>query len=336
VYSRSPRVLFILKRHHHYALGYGHNRYSGLYNSAKFVADMIDKRASAKIVEVVDNNDIDREVSEYQPTHVIIEALWVVPEKFEVLQRLHPTVQWIVRVHSEIPFLALEGIAIEWIRRYVSYSNVRVSANSPRAKRDLDSIVGADVVVYLPNYYPQEFEAYQASEFGNEINVGCFGAIRPLKNQLSQAIAAMSYANRNGLILNFFVNAGRVEKGESVLKSLRALFADTPHTLTELGWLNRQQFLDTMQSMDLAMSVSLTETFSLVTADAVSQGIPIVTSSEVSWATSPCQADPTDVRDIEEKINLALEYPRFNVGFNQHNLRKYSKHSESIWFDYLN
>src|SRR5271170_3548256 len=333
--SRRPRILFILKRHNHYASEHGHSRHSGLYNSALFVVEMLNAFYDAKIVEVVDNNDIDREVAEYQPTHVIIEALWVVPEKFEVLQRLHPLVQWIVRVHSEIPFLAMEGIALDWIKRYVEFSNVRVSANSYRAKYDLNTVLGADEIVYLPNYYPQRFEAYQAPDNASEINIGCFGAIRPMKNQLAQAIAAMGYANSNGSILNFAINAGRVEQGEAVLKSLRALFAGTKHTLIEYGWLNRKEFLKVLSSMDLAMSVSLTETFSLVTADAISQGIPIVTSPEIGWASVLSQASPTDTKDIEANIGFALSYPKLNIWLNQRNLRKYSNHSEKIWLDYL-
>ena len=331
-----PRVLFILKRHSHYSLEYGRCRHSGLYNSAKFVADMIDKVFASKVVEVVDNNDIDREVSQYKPTHVIIEALWVVPEKFEILHKLHPYVQWIVRIHSEIPFLALEGIALDWIKRYVQIPNVRVSTNSLRAKHDLDTVLGADDISYLPNYYPQVFFVpYETEGDFGIINVGCFGAIRPMKNQLAQAIAAMGYANRNGLVLNFSINVGRVERGEAVLKSLRELFANTTHRLNEFNWLNREQFLRVLRSMDLAMSVSLTETFSLVTADAISQGIPIVTSPEVGWTNALSQADPTSMVDIENKIALALRYPRFNVWANRRNLKKYSKRSEKIWLDYL-
>ena len=60
---------------------------SGLLNSAKFVCDMLfdELGYESKLVQVADNNDIDREVTQYKPTHVIIEAYWVVPEKFEIL-----------------------------------------------------------------------------------------------------------------------------------------------------------------------------------------------------------------------------------------------------------
>ena len=83
------RVLFILKS----GCGYGHwsHKSSGLFNSASACAQMLeDDGIPSKVVEVVDNNCIDREVHKFRPTHVIIEALWVVPEKFSVLSKLHP------------------------------------------------------------------------------------------------------------------------------------------------------------------------------------------------------------------------------------------------------
>jgi hypothetical protein len=42
--------------------------------------------AESNIVVVLDNNEIDKYVTKYKPTHVIIEALWVVPTKFHILK----------------------------------------------------------------------------------------------------------------------------------------------------------------------------------------------------------------------------------------------------------
>ena len=333
----NTRVQFILKRHPHYGGAYYGGMSSGLQNSARFVSEMLVKAGiESKVSVVQDNNDIDREVSQYKPTHVIIEALWVVPEKFEILHRLHPQIQWIIRTHSEVPFLALEGIAIDWIKRYTQYPNVSVAVNSLRTKRDLEGTLGINIA-YLPNYYPLEFQTHDPdpSRTPGEILIGCFGAIRPMKNQLLQAVAAMNYANNNGLTLYFFINTGRVEQGESVLKNLRALFEGTPHQLEEIGWESHGGFLNTLAIMDLAMFVSFTETFSLASADAVSQGVPTITSSEVSWTWKAVQANPTDAVDIERKISRALRYPWLTAAINQHKLKDYSKESRNIWLNYL-
>ncbi len=127
------KILFICKKRKTYGSGpYTHIVSSGLLNSAKFVNDMLVKNGvNSTIVEVIDNNCINKEVTLHKPTHVIIEALWVVPSKFEVLTKLHPNVKWIIRLHSEIPFIANEGIAMEWVFECMKYKNVIVSVNSP-------------------------------------------------------------------------------------------------------------------------------------------------------------------------------------------------------------
>ena len=116
-----PKVLFILKRRSDYnAIEHSNIKLStGLYNSAEYMNTMLNESGiESHIVVVVDNNCIDREVTKYNPTHVVIEALWVVPDKFEVLHKLHPKVNWIIRLHSEIPFIANEGMAIDWLFKY--------------------------------------------------------------------------------------------------------------------------------------------------------------------------------------------------------------------------
>src|ERR1035437_221601 len=142
-HRHSPRALFILKRRQDYTSEYGANHLAtGMYNSAKFVSDMLaESNIEARVAIVEDNNGIDREVSKFKPTHVFIEGIWVVPEKFEVLKKLYPNVKWIVRCHSEIPFLAQEGNAIDWIFDYMR-RGVYVSGNSSRVNQALQSLVG--------------------------------------------------------------------------------------------------------------------------------------------------------------------------------------------------
>ena len=121
------KLLFICKQKHIYSNTANAPIASGLYNSAQFVVNMLNHNGvQAKLVHVVDNNCIDREVTLYNPTHVIIEALWVAPEKFKVLTKLHPKVKWVIRLHNEIPFLANEGIAMDWIYKYLEFKNIHI------------------------------------------------------------------------------------------------------------------------------------------------------------------------------------------------------------------
>jgi len=154
-----PKILFICKKRKTYGTGpYTHIVSSGLLNSARFVNDMlVENGIDSTIIEVIDNNCIDREVKKHNPTHVIIEALWVVPEKFEILTKLHPKVKWIIRIHSEVPFIANEGIAMDWIFKYLNYPKVIVSVNSLRALTEFNAITPKPML-FLPNYYPVKFK----------------------------------------------------------------------------------------------------------------------------------------------------------------------------------
>lgn len=324
---------------------------SGLLNSAKFVVSMLHQEGvEAKLVQVVDNNEIDREVTQYGPTHVILEALWVVPEKFAVLHKLHPSVKWIVRGHSEVPFLANEGIALEWIAKYVKYPNVSFASNSLTSVRDIRAIVGsahpewsngqvAAKVPYLPNFYPHRAKLARVKKPDHKyLDVACFGAIRPLKNQLIQAVAAIEYAESVGKTLRFHTNATRVEQqGMNVLKNLEALFDATPHVLVRHGWMPHDEFLKLLSSMDVAMQVSLSETFNIVAADCVVTGLPVVVSSEVSWTSALCQAQPTNADDIVSKLaKVNGRLKQAIKALNLRGLRKFCNDSRSTWVKYLN
>jgi hypothetical protein len=333
------RVLFILKFRENYGESepYSYSTYfsSGLYWSAKFVVDMLNQEGiTTKLVQVVDNNDIDREVAHFQADVVIIEALWVIPSKFDILKKLHPNVTWVVRLHSNTPFLALEGIAIDWLKGYAS-RGVLISVNDKRMMHDAETRLGPRSCVYLPNFYPVHRKTASRGD-SDILKIACFGAIRPMKNQLIQAIAAMRYAHEQGKILHFYVNGTRMEQGgENIRKNLRALFSGTLHKLIEEDWLSHDHFLRKLRHMDLGMQVSLSETFSIVAADYVSVGLPIVVSHEIPWADWLCRVTPTNGGKITDGIKRALALKTLNVYTNRSHLKSYSNASRDIWIRFL-
>ncbi len=326
-------------------LDYTKSLSGGLLNSARFVVGMLnDAGVTAALAEVIDNNGIDREVAVFKPDLVVIEALFVVPSKFWVLQPLHPNVQWVVRLHSAVPFLAQEGMAISWITQYVQQPNVSIAANSWNTYRDLLNIVATanptwpqeqvqSKVWYLPNYYPLEFLA-TAKVPDEKLDVACFGAIRPLKNPLIQAVAAIHYASTIGKALRFHMNTTRVElAGDNVLKNLRALFTATSQQLVEHRWLPREKLIQVMQHCDVGMQVSFSETFNIVAADMVTAGLPMVVSPAIGWASTWSQADPNNAEDIAVKLALASDSSAraHLLEQNASNLRKYCQHSQETW-----
>jgi len=346
------KVLFILKRREDYnaALHSNIGLSTGLYNSASFMNDMLKSQGiDSKLVVVADNNCIDREVNAFKPTHAIIEALWVVPQKFTILQKLHPNVKWVIRVHSEMPFMAGEGMAMDWLGDYSLYENVVIAMNAPRMYREVlmylklknnwDDKTANERVIYLPNFYPQEYEGKKLNKDKEHIDIGCFGAVRPLKNHLVQAFGALEFAKRIGKKLRFHVNAGRIEmQGQPALNNLKGLFeqlADTGHEMINHTWVPRSSFLDVCRQMDIGLQVSFSETFNIVGADLISQGVPIVGSKEIPWAVDSCCADPTDSADIAKKLASAYNWPWVNVKTNQISLTHYTNNTAKIWNKYF-
>ena len=84
--------------------------------------------------------------------------------------------------------MANEGVAMEWLKEYVKYDNVFIGSNSIYLIDALSPYLGTNII-YLPNYYKvTSKEAVIKENNYGEINVGIFGAIRPMKNALTQSI----------------------------------------------------------------------------------------------------------------------------------------------------
>jgi len=348
------RVLFILKRREDFnAITHSHVGLStGLYNSAKFMDDMLQTHGVHSHLEVaVDNNCIDRLVTKHRPTHVIIEALWVVPSKFAVLQKLHPNVKWIIRLHSEMPFMAGEGNAMDWVGDYSGFRNIIVSCNAPRMLREIKFYLkhrnqwtdeqANEKVIYLPNYYPQNYKHKPFIRDKSIINIACFGAIRPLKNHLLQAFAAIEFADQIGKKLRFHVNAGRIEmNGSPVINNLKGLFQqiiDHGHELVNHQWRPREEFLELCAEMDIGLQCNLSETFNIVGADIISQGVPLISNAdEIPWALKEFSADAVDSQSIIDALHLTYKFPELNADIHQHSLTHYTDTSAKIWVEYFN
>ena len=329
----NDKILFLCKDR-----GYGSS--FGLFLSSRFVAEALESKGVwAKVVIVVDANGIDREVHRYRPTHVILEALWVTPEKLRELAKLHPNVKWVVRIHSEIPFISYESMAFEWMFKYQEINKVWVASNSSTMNSDLGKVNIHSL--YLPNIYFPAFFKKDKVEWSCEeksINVGCFGAIRPLKNQLEQGVAAISFANNREKALRFHINASRTEQnGNSTLKNLRAMFRNSPpHRLIEHDWMKHEDFIGWVRKMDLGMQVSFSETFNIVTADFVDNNIPIVVSNEVSWMPRWAKTSTTDTNDIVRAMNRCYDGRKISLQFlNRICLCHYNHKSLKEWMSYL-
>ena len=350
-----PKILFVLKHRDNsfvtdgpYDSPYGLS--SGLRNSVRFVVDMLNGNGiEAKWVEVANANFIDKEVHDYQPTFVIVEAFWVVPDKFDVLKKLHPHVTWAVRNHSETAFLSSETNPFNWLAGYLS-RGIEVMCNAPRSVYDLNIVARSygytsGPVSYAPNFYPIVCEhplatiAPHQAHADDTVRVGCFGAIRPLKNHMAQALAAVEFASRLGKKLEFHVNAARIEMGANkVLGNLEAFFANTKRTaLVKHAWLSHPNFLKLLTTMDFSMQVSFSETFNIVSADSVVCSVPVIASEEVAWLGSYAQSDPNSAASMVNALLVANRGPALpRLQQQWRDLDAYNAASQKVWVNRFN
>jgi hypothetical protein len=344
---KKKKILILLKKNNESG---GHfTSKAGLSNSANFLKKILEKYVNlhCELKLCVDANSVNKEISLFRPDICIIEAIWIPPYKMKELSKLWPSVTFVVRVHSKIPFLANEGIAIGWIKEYNQIENVMVSFNNLSTNEDFRGI-GIEPV-YLPNLYPtirnfngtkyffksikeKVCKLFGCSTSKTVVNIGCFGAIRPLKNQLSQAFAAITYADKNDKILHYHINGTRIEqRGENVLKNLRELFKDTRHKLVEHKWMEHHEFLKIIHQMDLGLQVSYTESFNIVTADFVHCEKPIIVGHDTDWMYCGSKVDANNIPMMVEKIENVMKNPSKYILRNYTSFEKYYRKSLRIW-----
>jgi hypothetical protein len=319
---------------------------TGMWNSASFVVDALNNAGlQAGIGMIPDANSIDAAVMAFNPTHVFIEGLWVTPAKMLELKSLfrHRDRIWIVRIHSEIPFLASEGIAMDWIAKFLEMG-VIVAPNAPRATKQI-TWEGANLEVnasanvkYLPNIFPtDDFLPVQDYIDRPVVDIGCFGAFRPLKNQLQQAFAAVQFGQAIGKTVRFHVNGRADAGGTGPANNIAGLFQNLDPTQFELvvhGWESREQFLESLREIDILMQVSISETFNIVAADAVLVGKPVIATDEIPWMYQ-LNVDDQNVDDIVAKMLAVWQNRSFFITKNRIGLQRYNIVAVQKWTDYL-
>lgn len=333
---RRKRILFLLKNRSSYGVSYG------LKNSCFFVSELLEnKNYNCKIVEVIDTNSIDKEVHNFRPDFVIIEALWAEAKRLPKVFSLHPNVKkWTCRIHSKSSFLVHEGEAINMIKDYHELSEkfpkFTVSGNNSEFLKEIAYSTGIKLV-YLPNIYLLDENTAPVDKYSTILDVGCFGSLRPMKGQLIQAMAAIGFAESQNRKLRFHVNGDRIEqRGENVYKNLISLFKQSKHELVFHKWQNHPDFLDLIRKMDVGMQVSFNESYNIIAADFISQYIPIVGSKEIKFLLPFYQADVNSIDDIISKLDFAVSMRKYGIhNLNRLLLKNSNKKAINSWLDFL-
>ncbi|MGA8030735.1 MAG: hypothetical protein WB992_26620 [Bryobacteraceae bacterium] len=246
--------------------------------------------------------------------NVMISAPWIPSVDMQSLSNEFPDTQFAVNCHSNVGFLQADRNGIRLVREMMELelgaANIHLAGNSRRFC-DWSRAAFGSACVYLPNlYYLENDPVWPHQTFtGGTLRIGVFGATRPLKNLMSAAGAALEISRNLRVPLELWLSAGRAEGGgEGVLAAVKEMLSALPNvTLILNGWQSWPKFRKTIAHMHLLLQPSYTESFNMVTADGVAEGVASVVSNAIDWAPNDWKANVDDVLDIS-RIGRRLLY----------------------------
>jgi hypothetical protein len=331
------RVLFILKERQ-----YSQAKTSyGLINSATLVADFLTRhRYECKVASVIDANFIDKEVYDFKPDFVILEALWVPVYKLDELTSLrrYKHIKWIVRVHSDIGFLSVETQGLKYLNEYIGLHkhNLTIAMNS---KKFVDALSDSlrYKFSYLPNVVTLKEPDIDFLEERHHIDIGCFGAMRILKNQCFQAICAIRASDFLEKKLFFHITPNLGIENDPVLANLIELFKNSKHELVIHDWLPNDEFQKLVRKMDIGLQLSFTESFNIVSTDFINNNRLIIVSDAIDWLFPLVQTSTTNYDDATKKIVYAYKHRNGLLlkARERNALMKYNEEAEHEWMSFL-
>jgi hypothetical protein len=285
-------------------------------NTAKVLSS---SGVKAEVWPIIDGNNLRQRlnlaITVGRPiSHVVVSAPWIPVAGMRSLSDLFPDIHFAMNCHSNVGFLQADPKGVEVFRQCMDLQqgsqNFNVSGNSYKFSEWVKAAYGNDCR-WLPNLYdlgePKSRPLWQ----GGTLRLGIFGATRPLKNMVSAVGAALEMSYNLKAETEIWLNTGRAEGGGlTVINAAKALVRGVPQiTMVEAGWASWPEFRKTVGHMHILISPSYTESFNMVTADGVAEGVPSVVSDAIDWAPKHWKAESDDVLDIA-KTGRCLVFDR--------------------------
>jgi hypothetical protein len=295
---------------------------------------------AADVWPIVDAADLRARLTRTPLTHVVISAPWIPSQDLQRLVLDFPQTRFAVNCHSNVGFLQADANGVrrfgEGMEVERASHNFHMAGNSRKFVDWVESTFGVPCA-YLPNlYYIDHHVPRNRPIFrGGLLRIGAFGATRALKNLMSAAGAALAISRDFDVDLEFWINSGRDEGGGGILSAIHEMFAITRHAkVLHAGWQSWHNHRKTVAQMDLLISCSYTESFNMVTADGIAEGVASVTSDAIDWVPRHWQAQADDVLDIARIGRYLLCDPKTGTD----GLRALSAHNArglAAWRSYL-
>jgi hypothetical protein len=258
---------------------------------------------TADVWPILSANDLRSRLRAFEAPHVVVSAPWIATADLAQMCAEFPNTQFAVTCHSNLGFLQADPNAIRLVREGLDLrrttSNFRIAANCERLSRWLYAAYSTPCAL-LPNmYHLDEIHPKRERYSAGTLRIGAFGATRALKNLMTAGGAALQIANEMRADLEFWISSGRNEGAGSVVDAVRQMMNGLPHVkLVENGWQTWPRFRATVRHMHLLLQPSYTESFNVVTADGIAEGVPSVVSQAIEWAPNNWKAPVDDVGEM--------------------------------------
>lgn len=272
-------------------------------------------------------------------SHVIISAPWLINGELDRLVGTHPNIHFTVLCHSNVAFISADRNGFEKIAHIADLSgmahNLSLAGNC-EAFADWAVAALRCRCAWLPNLY--DVETFQPPRLhpwrDGVLKAGCYGAPRVQKNIISAAAAALELAEKLSVDVEFHVSVGR-DENQRVLAPIRQLMAiHRRGRLVEDHWSNWAHFRRTIGRMDILLQPSWTESFNMVTADGVAEGVASAVLESVGWVPDNWIARLDDTGSLAATAMALLFNPHAPLEGQAH-LRKYVLQGTRRWLDYL-
>ena len=244
---------------------------------------------------------------EHPVSHIVISAPWLPTKTLQELSMTFTEIVFSVSCHSNVSFLQVDPSGMKLLRDTYELSlsnfNFKAAGNCLKYTNWVERSYNINCS-FLPNLYDLSVvnsHCRKATQQSGAVRIGCFCATRQLKNISAAVAAAIGISNSLNKDVEIWVSAGR-DTNNAITSTIDSMVGGLPRVeLIRNNWQSWPAFRTTIASMDLLLQPSFTETFNIVTADGIAEGVASVTSPTIDWVPPEWHAEPDDVNDIIAK-----------------------------------
>lgn len=276
-------------------------------------------------------------------THVVMSAPFFDTAFLKTLCNTFPKKQFTITFHSNAGFLGLDKWAMKMLGELIEVEkelpNFKISVNSEKFARVVNGIYDINVLT-LPNLYPIQLTIPKRKLFTTKkptLKVGCFSAIRSLKNIPTAAFATAILAKKLQMDTEFHIVVGREEdpQAEKIITGIENLFSKLPNIrLVKNDWSVNDEFKTLVKKMDILIQPSFSESFNNVTADAITNSVPVVVSEAIDWLPEKFRANSDDAQDIAN-VAIRLLKDTYVIEDAYYALSDHNKKTLKYWKEYI-